>query len=94
MDAGTHSSRTITASFGERWNATAASEVRTDRRRLPRDVRRPCAGHPLRGWRSGTASANWASTSGLACTSGEIEVQPDDIAGLAVHIGARICRPG
>ena len=88
----------------ERWHALLDEHHRTarrvDRLRRPRgedgrrwhpcDVRRPGTGDPLRRRDPRRGARARTSTYGPGLHTGEIEVQPDDIVGLAVHIGARI----
>ena len=64
-------------------------EVEDDGRRIPRDVRRSGARDPLRvGDRRARARDRTSGAGGLH--TGEIELIGDGVAGIAVHIGARV----
>jgi class 3 adenylate cyclase len=89
----------------ERWHTLLAEHHRVTRRQLDRfgghEVKTVGDGilatfdGPARAIRCATAIRDGVGELGLQLRAGlhagEIEVQPDDISGLAVHIGARIC---
>ena len=79
----------------ERCSATGGRD-RHRRRRFLRDVRRAGAGHPVRqAIRGRGAGLGFKVRAGVH--TGEVELIGDDVAGIAVHIGARVAalaRPG
>jgi class 3 adenylate cyclase len=59
-------------------------------RRIPRHLRRPGAGDPLRRGAIAEAARSLGLEVRIGLHSGEVELMVDDLGGIAVHIAARV----